>query len=271
MKKTIIFLLVIFAMIFVGCSNPNNPKEDEISSNKLDTTEQKVQLYQQIQGTYQSYQDPFDIHTFVFTMDSITLDETKYSFNPLKDLYLENEVPESERYYQKTFYMYFNNDYYPIEFTTSPPEEEIRITVGDTYYLYKRISGPTGGESSDTDTIDFSIVGSWNYHLAGSVSTTLSINDNQQFSFTKSSGTSYNGTYELSGNQITFSYETSTGATTVKVDDTFTVSGNADQMTLTLVRSNSTTNSGSPQTTTATSSMLLAFYNSSSTSITLIK
>lgn len=267
MKKLNYLFLIIFMAMFllIGCSNASNPNENETSSNKIDTTEQKVQLYQLIQGTYQSYEDPFDIHTFVFTMDSITLDGTKYNFNPLKDLYFENEVPESERYYQKTFYMYFNNDYYPVEFTSSPPEELINISIGDTYYSYRRISSPTGGESSDTGSIDFSIVGDWSYRIsAGNTLTTLSINDDNTFSFNKNNQLT-NGTYTLSGNKITFSFNNSAS----EITDSFIISGNGDQMTLSLIESVTLTNGQSQ--TNSMSMMLLSFYSITDTSVTLHK
>ena len=274
MKKLNYLFLIIFMAMFllIGCSNASNPNENETSSNKIDTTEQKVQLYQRIQGTYESTDSDY-FHIFVFAMDSITLDGTKYPFNPLQDLYLEDEIPENERYYQQTFYMHFNNYYYPVEFLTyMEPEEEIYITIGDYYRAYKRTSAPAGGGSGSPGSIDFSIVGDWKYNLTASVSTTLSINNDNKFSFTKSSGTGYSGTYQLSANQVTFSYETSTSGVSVKVDDTFTVSGDANQMTLTLVNSRTVTNNGTPQDSTAMSAMLNGFYSIyNSTSVTLEK
>ena len=239
---------------------------------KQDTTAQKVALYQRILGTYQE-DTSNNPHVFIFTMDSITLDDIKYDFNPLTDLYLEDEVPEEERYWQKTFYMHFNNDYYPVQFEENKqPEKEIRITIGDRPGTYIRIAGPAGGSGGGTGSIDFSIVGSWKYTINGSNSTTLVINDGGTFSFTKNVGGNYSGTYQLSGNQVTFSYQTTTGATTVKVDDTFAISGNANQMTLTLVNSRTVTNGGAPQDSTTISSMLNGFYQIvTSTSVTLTK
>ena len=274
MKKSIIlFLVALVAMCFLfGCQNPVSSDPGGSSGRGGNTTAQKIALYQRILGTYQENLDnTSDVHVFVFTMDSITLDGIRYAFNPQTDLYFEDEVPEGERYWQKTFYMHFNNDYYPVEFNANiQPEEEIYITIGDKFRSYIRIAGPAGGSGGGAGSIDFSIVGSWKYTIAGTNSTTLAINDGGTFSFTKNVGGNYSGTYQLSGNQVTFSYQTITGATTVKVDDTFAISGNANQMTLTLVSSNTETN-GSPQVTTETSAMLLAFYNSPSTSITLSK
>ena len=273
MKKSIgLILFGLFTLLyFTSCQNPAATSTNEdFNGEKQDTTAQKVALYQRILGTYQE-DTSNNPHVFIFTMDSITLDGIKYPFNPFVNLYLEDEVPEEERYWQETFYMHFNNDYYPVQFEENKqPEDEIRITIGDYVNTYIRIAGPAGGSGGGTGSIDFSIVGSWKYTINGSNSTTLAINDGGTFSFTKNVGGNYSGTYQLSGNQVTFSYQTTTGATTVKVDDTFAISGNANQMTLTLVSSNTETN-GSPQVTTETSAMLLAFYNSPSTSITLSK
>lgn len=229
-------------------------------------------MYQRILGTYQE-DTSNNPHVFIFTMDSITLDDIKYDFNPLRDLYLEDEVPEEERYWQETFYMHFNNDYYPVQFLENKqPEDEIRITIGDDVSTYIRIAGPAGGSGGGTGSIDFSIVGSWKYTINGLNSTTLAINDGGTFSFTKNGGGNYSGTYQLSGNQVTFSYQTTTGANTVKVDDTFAISGNENQMTLTLVNSRTVTNGGAPQDSTTISSMLNGFYQIvTSTSVTLTK
>lgn len=239
---------------------------------KRDTTAQKVALYQRILGTYQ--EDASNTpHVFVFTMDSITLDGTRYAFNPQTDLYFEDEVPEVERYRQKTFYMHFNNDYYPVKFDKNLlPEEEIVITIGDRPGTYIRIAGPSGGGSSEgTGSIDFSLVGDWKYS-GGGVSTTLTMSDGGNFSFKKGTGSNHSGNWSLSGNQVTFRYQTTASSVTVDVEDTFTVSGDASSMTLTLVNSKTVTNGGAPQNSTTMSTMLNAFYSIyNSTFVTLTK
>ena len=56
----------------------------------------------------------------------------------------------------------------------------------------------------------------------------------------------------------------------VETEDTFTISGSEDEITLTLVESKTVTN-GQTQTGTAISNMLLAFYTTTEKTITLSK
>lgn len=276
MKKSIIlFLVALVAMCFLfGCQNPVSSDPGGSSGSGGNTTAQKIALYQRILGTYQENLDnTSNVHVFVFTMDSITLDGTRYAFNPQTDLYFEDEVPEGERYWQDTFYMHFNNDYYPVQFKTNiQPEEEIYITIGDKFRSYIRIAGPSGGGSGgDTGSIDFSLVGDWKYS-GGGVSTTLTMSDGGNFSFKKGTGSNHSGNWSLSGNQVTFRYQTTSSSVTVDVEDTFTVSGDASSMTLTLVNSKTVTNGGAPQNSTTMSAMLNAFYSIyNSTFVTLTK
>lgn len=267
MKKLNYLFLIIFMAMFllIGCSNASNPKENENQQNKPDTTQQKIALYSRILGTYQCTDDPSNVHTFIFTLNSITLDDNKYTFDPSKDLYFYQELPEgNELSSLGTFYFSLNASYYTLEFIDNiQPEEEINIVIGDRPGRYQRISGGSSGGS--TGTIDFSIVGDWSYRIsAGNTLTTLSINDDNTFSFNKNNQLT-NGTYTLSGNKITFSFNNSAS----EITDSFIISGNGDQMTLSLIESVTLTNGQSQ--TNSMSMMLLSFYSITDTSVTLHK
>ena len=120
-------------------------------------------------------------------------------------------------------------------------------------------------ETENDTTLDFSLEGDWLYSIQGFQPTTLTLYNDQTFEFNKNNDIT-SGTYSLSGNKITFKFKKDV----VETEDTFTISGSEDEITLTLVESKTVTN-GQTQTGTAISNMLLAFYTTTETTITLSK
>ena len=107
--------------------------------------------------------------------------------------------------------------------------------------------------------------------MNGTINTVLSLNEDGSFTFTKGTGSNYEGTYTVSGNNITFEYEANTGSNTTSTKDTFTVSESENEVTLNLVKSVTEVN-GQESTNTSMSSMLNQFYSIvTSTNITLTK
>ena len=128
-------------------------------------------------------------------------------------------------------------------------------------------SGSTDDDnSSDEETqLNFSITGDWFYSIQGFQPTTLTLYNDQTFEFNKNNDIT-SGTYSLSGNKITFDFEKGGQ----EITDTFTISGSENEITLNLIKS-ITTYDGSTQESTTMSYMLLAFYTTTETGITLGK
>lgn len=122
-------------------------------------------------------------------------------------------------------------------------------------------------ENNGTEEIplDFSITGDWSYSIQGFQPTTLTLYNDQTFEFNKNNDIT-SGTYSLSGNKITFDFEKGGQ----EITDMFIISGSENEITLNLVKS-ITTYDGSTQESTTMSYMLLAFYTTMETSITLTK
>ena len=272
-----LFLLSIIALCVIGCANPANNSNGDDENKPVDTTELKMALYEKLLGAWEAKEDEYikedweDYYSVIFSSNSITFDGNVHSFAPSSEtLLLEEEVPEEWRWKGKTLYFYLNSKYYSViikddnNITISYPgydDYQERNNAYSSNYVKK-----SNADSGSSDTLDFSVVGDWSYTIAaGNTKTTFSIEDDGTFSFTKNSDVT-NGTYSLSGNKITFKFTKDV----VETEDTFTIFGSEDEITLTLVESKTVTN-GQTQTGTAISNMLLAFYTTTETSITLSK
>lgn len=272
-----LFLLSIIALCLIGCANPANNSNGDDEKKPVDTTELKMALYNKILGTWKlaDGEDNDSYETLIFSSDSITLDGKKYSFDISTDFLLEAEVDEEKR---MDSIAYINVDGLTfIDFDTSLNNVS-NIVIGKVYYEdlggfynafpddFVRVSGGSSESGSDED-LDFSVVGDWGYKINGTTDSTLKIKNDGSFSFTTTSGT-YNGSYSLSGNKITFEFDQNAS---MNIKDTFTISGSEDEITLTLVESISTYN-GNEQKSITLSGMLNAFYGVvTSTTITLSK
>lgn len=272
-----LFLLSIIALCVIGCANPANNSNGDDENKPVDTTELKIALYNKILGTWElaDGEDNDSYQTLVFASDSITLDGKKYSFDISTDFLLEEEVAEEKR---MNSIAYINVDGLTfIDFDTSLSNVD-SLELGKVFYFeldnewtalpddFVRVSGGSS-ESGSGENLDFSVVGDWGYKINGTTDSTLKIKNDGSFSFTTTSGT-YNGSYSLSGNKITFEFDQNAS---MNIKDTFTISGSEDEITLTLVESISTYN-GNEQTSTTLSGMLNAFYGVvTSTTITLSK
>lgn len=270
MKKITLALLIILLAFLIGCADTNNnnvsqpQQQTPGQTTNTDTTAQKIALYSRIIGTYKQDVDPRfnnNPNIFKFQMDSITFNGVKYPFNPLTDLQITERPPELS-YLPEQFTLRFNNTDYPVQFSTPvyEPEEKINIIVKDDYQGYSRVTDGSGSDIPSGD-LDFSLTGDWNYTITNMGSTTptkLTINDDNSFTFNKNNAIT-NGTYTLTGNKITFDYQTTQGSTQVKISDTFTVSGDESEITLTLVKSINESNGQSTEST-SMSYMLLGFY-----------
>ena len=244
--------------------------------NSEDLKELKQEVYNYFIGSwelasYEFYQinNYFSFEEVTFKKDCIIFGDEEVAFNPL-DITLERWEGDS-----KCFTTWLNGTHYEMNYNTTVKE----LSIGDIenhpegafyigFFKVENGSDNTGNESS---ALDFSVVGDWKYKINGTINTVLSLNEDGSFTFTIGTGSNYTGTYSLSGNKITFEYEASTAYNTINIKDTFTVSGNENEITLSLVESVSVVN-GQELTNTSMSSMLNHFYSIvNSTSITLTK
>ena len=283
MKFKITFLTLMLSVLtiftFVSCADTVNNDEEKIE--EVDTTVLKVALYTKVLGTWEltgyDYFDETSIEygygvrdTVIFETNSITIGEDVFDFNPSTDIYFEEEVPENWRWSGETFYFYVNNKYYSVLSKSDdfivisfPYWSEINNCENAVSTDFVRVKTNNGGS---VGTLDFSVEGDWKYTIsAGNTKTTFSINNDGTFTFKKNSDVT-NGSYSLNGNKVTFSFEKGGQ----EIEDTFTISGSEDAITLTLVESKTVTG-GQESTGTALSNMLLSFYTIIDTSITLSK
>lgn len=285
MKRKILSLVLsifVAATVFTGCAesvDSNSNKENDTN----DALELKLALYSKVLGTWENYDVSYapiinKADVVIFANDSISLDDKKYDFNPLTDIYFEEEVPEDRRWLGESFYFYINDKYYSVILDDANPtdwvkEGELRIsfpfieesgTWNSVPFDFTKVS--SGDIENPGTDLDISVVGDWKYTIsAGNTKTTFSINNDGTFTFSKNSDVT-NGTYSLNGNKVTFSFEKGGQ----EIEDTFTISGSEDAITLTLVESKTVTG-GQESTGTALSNMLLSFYTIIDTSITLSK
>ena len=282
-KQTFLTLMlsVLTLFTFVSCADTVNNDEEKIE--EVDVLELKQALYNKILGSWKHRYAELEgasnsYYNIVFALDSITFDGVTYPFDLNTNFFLkdveEDKIPEEKRSHLKLL-AYINIDGLSlIDFDTSlNTVSEIRLNkivyfeIDNSYDSFPdyfvRVADNNGGS---VGTLDFSVVGDWKYTIsAGNTKTTFSINNDGTFTFKKNSDVT-NGSYSLNGNKVTFSFEKGGQ----EIEDTFTISGSEDAITLTLVESKTVTG-GQESTGTALSNMLLSFYTIIDTSVTLSK
>ena len=286
MKFKLTFLTLMLSVLtlftFISCADTVNNDEEKIK--EVDVLELKQALYNKILGSWKHRYAELEgasnsYYNIVFALDSITFDGVTYPFDLntnflLKDVE-EDKIPEEKRMSYSKLLAYINIDglstiYFDTSLNTVSEikfnkilysEIDNRYDSAPDYFV--RVADNNGGS---VGTLDFSVVGDWKYTIsAGNTKTTFSINNDGTFTFKKNSDVT-NGSYSLNGNKVTFSFEKGGQ----EIEDTFTISGSEDAITLTLVESKTVTG-GQEATGTALSNMLLSFYTIIDTSVTLSK
>ena len=278
MKRKILSLVLsifVAATVFTGCAESvdNNSNKESYTN---DVLELKLALYSKVLGTWENYDNGNSAiitnkaDVVIFANDSISLDDKKYDFNPLTDIYFEEEMPEEWRLNGETFYFYIrdNDKYYSVILDDANPKDWIKegklgITFSVieengswnafTFDFTKVSSGDIDNPGTD---LDFSVEGDWSYTVTGGAKTNLTLNNDNTFSFVnKLNNYKVSGNYALSGNTITFDYSKDSQS----VNESFTITGSEDSITLTYKGDSSV------------SLMFVGFYGSIDKSITLSK
>lgn len=302
--KKLLFLLLSFMLVLtlVACGDANMTQAKGLWN-------QVVGSWKCISKAYFSYEsNDFENPITSENTDLITLtsEDSGVVTTSIKDI--EKDLKDVYGKYYKGFYKLFDNvDFYQMEFYNNIiksykilEDNKIEIIV---YFIgsrrdwdgisdvevspfykstYERIiktpeeENPDESEDTENDnstdeeeSLDFSVLGTWNYKVNNMAETTLTLSEDDTFEFiNKLTNREISGTYSLSGNKITFEFE----ADGIGVKDIFTVSGNEDEITFTLIESNSSYNGQSQPSSTTLSALLNTFYSIvTSTSVTLSK
>lgn len=275
MKRKILSLVLsifVAATVFTGCAESvdNNSNKENYTN---DVLELKLALYSKVLGTWENDEVCYvpninKADVVIFANDSISFDDRKYDFNPLTDIYFEEEVPEDRRSLGKSFYFYINDKYYFVILDEANPTDWVKEGELQISFPFIEESGTwnaipfdfTKVSSGDIDNpgtdLDFSVEGDWSYTVTGGAKTNLTLNNDNTFSFVnKLNNYKVSGNYTLSGNTITFDYSKDSQS----VNESFTITGSEDSITLTYKGDSSV------------SLMFVGFYGSIDKSITLSK
>ena len=275
MKRKILSLVLsifVAATVFIGCAESvdNNSNKESYTN---DVLELKLALYSKVLGTWENDEVSYvpninKADVVIFANDSISFDDRKYDFNPLTDIYFEEEVPEDRRWLGKSFYFYINDKYYSVILDDANPTDWVKEGELQISFPFIEESGTwnsvpfdfTKVSSGDIDNpgtdLDFSVEGDWSYTVTGGAKTYLTLNNDNTFSFVnKLNNYKVSGNYTLSGNTITFDYSKDSQS----VNESFTITGSEDSITLTYKGDSSV------------SLMFVGFYGSIDKSITLSK
>lgn len=276
MKRKILSLVLsifVAATVFTGCAESvdNNSNKENYTN---DVLELKLALYSKVLGTWENYDNGNSAiitnkaDVVIFANDSISLDDKKYDFNPLTDIYFEEEVPEDRRWQGESFYFYINDKYYSVILNDANSTDRVKEGELEITFPYIKENGSwnafgfdfTKVSSGDIDNpgtdLDFSVEGDWSYTVTGGAKTYLTLNNDNTFSFVnKLNNYKVSGNYTLSGNTITFDYSKDSQS----VNESFTITGSEDSITLTYKGDSSV------------SLMFVGFYGSIDKSITLSK
>ncbi|MBQ1983569.1 MAG: hypothetical protein II232_02955, partial [Spirochaetaceae bacterium] len=133
MKRKILSLVLsifVAATVFTGCAESvdNNSNKENYTN---DVLELKLALYSKVLGTWENYNDSYapiinKADVVIFANDSISLDDKKYNFNPLTDIYFEEEVPEDRRWLGESFYFCINDKYYSVILDDANPTDWVK-------------------------------------------------------------------------------------------------------------------------------------------------
>ena len=196
MKRKILSLVLsifVAATVFTGCAESvdNNSNKESYTN---DVLELKLALYSKVLGTWENDEVSYvpninKADVVIFANDSISFDDRKYDFNPLTDIYFEEEVPEDRRCLGKSFYFYINDKYYSVILDDANPTDWVKEGELQISFPFIEESGTwnsvpfdfTKVSSGDIDNpgtdLDFSVEGDWSYTVTGGAKTYLTLNN----------------------------------------------------------------------------------------------
>lgn len=186
---------------------------------KEEKTLDKKEIYKSLLGSYKNKNEYRKIKTLILAWDSVTINGTRYSFNPDTDIPSIKDFPQDHTVVKQKFvddfarriFIKVNGTYYEItyaDYKGKYSEQNIDFDieledypngkVGSYVYSLKKISSSGGGSSSETPSADFS--GTYTIkesHVLGDIKF-----DNGNWSLTEGSAS---GTYSLNDKELTVS------------------------------------------------------------------
>lgn len=244
MKKLLAFLML--SLFAFSCKNVNNSDTESSQtgggvSQKEEKTLNKKEIYMSLLGSYKNIKEyvPSDqIKTLILARDSVTIDGSRYSFNPDTDIPSVKDFPQDHAVVKYKFvdeletriFIKVNGTYYGITYADRDgrySEQNISFDiqlkdypngkVGSYLPHLKKINSSGGGSSSETPSADFS--GTYTIkesHVLGDIKF-----DNGKWKLTKGSA---NGTYSIEDKRLTIS--STKGGYTASAIFTLVSSGN---------------------------------------------
>lgn len=244
MKKLLAFLML--SLFAFSCKNVNNSDTESSQTGggvpqKEEKTLNKKEIYMSLLGSYKNIKEyvPSDqIKTLILARDSVTIDGSRYSFNPDTDIPSVKDFPQDHAVVKYKFvdeletriFIKVNGTYYGITYADRDgrySEQNISFDiqlkdypngkVGSYLPHLKKINSSGGGSSSETPSANFS--GTYTIkesHVLGDIKF-----DNGKWKLTKGSA---NGTYSIEDKRLTIS--STKGGYTASAIFTLVSSGN---------------------------------------------
>lgn len=244
MKKLLAFLML--SLFAFSCKNVNNSDTESSQTGggvpqKEEKTLNKKEIYMSLLGSYKNIKEyvPSDqIKTLILARDSVTIDGSRYSFNPDTDIPSVKDFPQDHAVVkyksvdelETRIFIKVNGTYYGITYADRDgrySEQNISFDiqlkdypngkVGSYLPHLKKINSSGGGSSSETPSADFS--GTYTIkesHVLGDIKF-----DNGKWKLTKGSA---NGTYSIEDKRLTIS--STKGGYTASAIFTLVSSGN---------------------------------------------
>ena len=226
MKKLLTFLMLGLSLFAFSCKNVSDSDTGSSQTGgggseqkKEEKTLDKKEIYKSLLGSYKNKNEYRKIKTLILAWDSVTINGTRYSFNPDTDIPSIKDFPQDHTVVKQKFvddfarriFIKVNGTYYEItyaDYKGKYSEQNIDFDieledypngkVGSYVYSLKKISSSGGGSSSETPSADFS--GTYTIkesHVLGDIKF-----DNGNWSLTEGSAS---GTYSLNDKELTVS------------------------------------------------------------------
>lgn len=243
MKKLLAFLML--SLFAFSCKNVNNSDTESSQtgggvSQKEEKTLNKKEIYMSLLGSYKNIKEyvPSDqIKTLILARDSVTIDGSRYSFNPDTDIPSVKDFPQDHAVVkyksvdelETRIFIKVNGTYYGITYADRDgrySEQNISFDIQlkdypngkvGSYLPHLKKINSSGGGSSETPSADFS--GTYTIkesHVLGDIKF-----DNGKWKLTKGSA---NGTYSIEDKRLTIS--STKGGYTASAIFTLVSSGN---------------------------------------------
>ena len=262
MKKLLTFLILGLSLFAFSCKNVSDSDTGSSQTGgggseqkKEEKTLDKKEIYKSLLGSYKNESEYEKIKTLILAWDSVTINGTRYSFNPDTDIPSIKDFPQDHTVVKQKFvddfarriFIKVNGTYYEItyanykgKYSEQNMDFDIKLEdypngkVGSYVYSLKKISSSGGGSSSETPSADFSGTytikethtlgdiklndGKWSL-TEGSASGTYSLNDKELTVSSTKGGHTSSAVFTLvvSGKEVTLKYKSGEGTAIISL------------------------------------------------------